>query len=178
MPDIIINFHDGEILHGRIDDLAFDHPLLRVDIRSVHPNNERALVPLAAIREMIVEGPLPPPDGLAVRSWSRTAFHFVDGGVLRASVSPETSLSRYAGIWKLIEPGANDIQVLAIPYSSLKAVFDIRTWDSRPLLEQRTAGAEEEQRVRTLAHQGAPHAAELHRPQRPLLNRIRKGPAA
>jgi len=64
--------------------------------------------------------------------WERAAFHFIDGQVLRASVAPDSHLGRFGGMWRAVEPGVDEMRTIGIPYTSLKGVFKLREWDSRP----------------------------------------------
>jgi hypothetical protein len=152
---VLVIFHDGEVLHARIADLSLALPVLDAEITGVDPNNERALVPLSAIRMMIVGEIESAPGGSVLESWDRAAFHFVDGQVLRARISPDTTLGVFGGTWVVVEPDSDERRRLAIPYSSLKGVFQLRSWDSRPAGERaaRAAGAAPhlDQVVRALA---------------------------
>ena len=155
MEPVLVIFHDGEVLHARIADLSFGLPVLNAEITGVDPNNERALIPLSAVRMMIVGEIEAAPGGSVLESWDRAAFHFVDGQVLRARISPDTTLGVFGGTWLVVEPGSDERRRLAIPYSSLKGVFQLRSWDSRPAGERaaRAAGAPPhlDQVVRALA---------------------------
>ncbi len=131
MPVVLIRFLDGEILHGDVDDLSFDRALLEVDVRGADPNNERALLPLSSIRQVVIGNPQAAPPQAS--GWDRAAFHFVDGQVLRAHIAPDSRLGRFGGIWQVAEPGLSEMRTVGIPYSALKGVFKLRQWDSRPL---------------------------------------------
>lgn len=136
---VLIRFLDGEILRAEVDEITFDRTLLEAEVSGADPNNERALFPLTAIRQVIIGHPEPvPPD---VAGWDRAAFHFVDGQVMRASVAADSRLGRYGGVWRLVEADAPELRTVAIPYSALKGVFKLRQWDSRPLSTR--AGGEE-----------------------------------
>ena len=177
MPVVVISFSDGEVLHAETPDITFDLAILEAELRSVDPNGERALFPLTAIRQVIVGDPEPAPPAHVVAGWDRAAFHFADGEVLRASISPDVMLGRHGGVWRIVEPDGAEMRTVAIPYASLKGVFHIRQWDSRP------AGASDENgRIEQLARimserelYGAQGRAVPHR--RALLSRMR-GPRA
>ena len=173
MAEVLISFLDGELLHAEVGELTFDHPLLEAEMRGVDPNNERALLSLAAIRQIVVGDaePLPPADELA--GWDRAAFHFNDGQVMRASISPDATLGHYGGVWRTVEPGAAELRTIAIPYSALKGIFRVRQWDSRPLSERSSEGRVE-QLARILSER-ANQPADGGRPPRPLISRVRRG---
>lgn len=131
VPSVLIRFLDGEILHGDVDDLSFDRALLEVDVRGADPNNERALLPLSSIRQVLIGEPEVTPQEAS--TWDRAAFHFTDGQVLRAHIAPGSRLGRFGGAWQVWEPGLPEVRTLGIPYTALKGVFKLRQWDSRPL---------------------------------------------
>ncbi len=156
MPRVLIRFLDGEILHAEVEDLSFESAVLEAEMRGADPNNERALLPLSAIRQVVIGNAEPVPDDLA--GWDRAAFHFIDGQVMRASIAPDSRLARCGGVWRTVEPGASEMQVLGIPYTSLKGVFKLRQWDSRPVSARSGSDGRLEQVVRILAERdgGAP----------------------
>jgi hypothetical protein len=171
VPLVLISFLDGEIAHAEIADLSFDRPLVEAEVRGADPNNERALFPLSAIRQMVVGLPEPAPHDLA--SWDRAAFHFIDGQVLRASVAPDSLLGRFGGLWRAVEPGATEMRSLGIPYSSLKGVFKLRQWDSRPVGARSGPDAHLDQMARILAERDGGAAAPAP-PRHPLIDRVRQ----
>jgi len=176
MPAVVISFHDGEVLHATTPKLTFDRPILQADVQSVDSNSDRALLPLVAIRQLIVGDtePAPPPEVL--ETWDRAAFHFLDGQVLRAYIAPEVALGRHGGVWRIVERGSTELRVLAVPYSSLKGVFRLRRWDSRPSAEReaKEAGAplHLEQVVRALAERDARSRRRPRIHKAPLLDRV------
>ena len=172
VPLVLISFLDGEIIHADVGDLSFDRPLLEAEVRGADPNNERALFPLTAIRQLLVGQPEPVPDDLP--AWDRAAFHFIDGQVLRASVAPDSLLGRFGGLWRAVEPGTPELRILGIPYSSLKGVFKLREWDSRPVGARSGADAHLDQVARILAERDAGGSAPSPLPQRPLISRVRQ----
>ena len=180
MPQVVVTFHDGEVLFAEIDGPTFDLPVLEAEIRNVDSNSERALLPVTAIREILVSDGGPVPSGDVLETWDRAAFHFTDGQVLRARIGPEPLLGRHGGVWTLLEPDAEETRVVGIPYTSLKGVFRIRQWDSRPAGERaaRAAGVPVhlEAMVDALAERQArstPGEATRRRPLADRMNRPR-----
>lgn len=155
MPRLVIVFHDGELLYAETEELHFDLPVIEADITNVDSNGERAILPLAGIRQMIVDDVLPAPPESELERWDRAAFHFLDGQVFRAWVAPDVLLGAHGGIWPTVEPGSDELRRLAIPYSSLKGVFRLRQWDGRSPGERTSRGQGEDhhldQMVRVLA---------------------------
>lgn len=170
MGEVLINFLDGEILHAEIGELSFEHPLLEAEVRGVDPNNERALFPLSAIRQIILGGPEPGPPASEMEEWDRAAFHFGDGQVLRASIAPDAVIGRYGGIWRICEQGSGEVRTMGIPYTALKGVFQLRQWDSRPQRE-RAGDSHIDHLARVLAER---EAAETAPARRPLISRVRR----
>jgi hypothetical protein len=172
VPLVLISFLDGEIVHAEVSDLSFDCPLVEAEVRGADPNNERALFPLTAIRQFVVGQPAPAPGDLA--GWDRAAFHFVDGQVLRASVAPDSRLGRFGGLWRAVEPGSPEVRTLGIPYSSLKGVFKLRQWDSRPVGARSGADTHLDQMARILAERDAGGMGSSPAHRQPLISRVKQ----
>src|ERR1700740_1435202 len=102
MPSVLISFLDGEMLYAETADLSFDQQVVEAELHGGDPKHERALFPGTAIRTLIVGDSEPAPEERAVAQWDRAAFHFVDGEVLRASISPDVQLGRHGGVWRLV----------------------------------------------------------------------------
>jgi hypothetical protein len=176
MPQVVISFLDGEILHAEMPDITFELAVLEAEFRSVDPNAERALFATSAIRQIMVGNATPAPPHDELERWDRAAFHFSDGQVLRASIAPEATLGRHGGVWRIVEPGSEEVVTVAIPYTALKGVFHIRQWDSRPLSE-RDEDARLDQLARVLAERESGGGAPAP-PRRALLARMRRPGAA
>jgi len=174
MPAVVISFIDGEVLHADTPEITFDLAVLEAEFRSVDPNSERAILPVTAIRQILVGDPVAAPAPEVVAGWDRAAFHFADGEVMRASIAPDVVLGRHGGVWHIVEPGATEMRIVAIPYTSLKGVFHIRQWDSRAPAERDVDG-HLEQLARILAEREM-HAAggPAEPPRRALLARMRR----
>jgi hypothetical protein len=179
MPDVVISFLDGEVLYARTPLITFDLPLIEAEISDVDPNSERALLPVCAIRQLIVGTSQPAPDAATVGRWDKAAFHFLDGHVLRASISPDVLLGRHGGVWKTVEPGSSELCTLAIPYTALKGVFRVRQWDSRPVKERGGRPGDASTQLDDLARvleerdaRGGPISVPSYR--RTLFDRVRK----
>jgi hypothetical protein len=170
---VLISFLDGEIVHAEIDDLSFDHLLLEGEVRGADPNNDRALFPLSAIRQLVIGHPQAAP--VDASTWDRAAFHFTDGQVLRASIAPDATLGRFGGVWRLVEAGAAEVRTLGIPYTALKGVYQLRHWDSRPVGSRGAADSRADRLARTLAERDAGSEPSAVR-QRPLISRFQTGP--
>jgi hypothetical protein len=189
MPPVVITFNDGEVMWAETPTITFDLPVIEAEIRNVDSNSERALLPLAAIRQLMVGEVRPAPGPETLAAWDRAAFHFLDGHVLRAWLGPEVRLGPHGGVWELVEHGTPDpeLRTIAVPWGSLKGVFQIRQWDSRPAGERAARAAGEpvhlENMIRVLAERearaAAPRPAASDAPLAQRLRRARdRGPAA
>lgn len=176
MPVVIISFSDGEVLHAEVPELTFALPVIEADVRGVDLNNQRAILPLTAITQIVVGTPVPAPDASAVATWDRAAFHFLDGQVLRASIAPGAVLGRHGGVWQVVEPDGHEMTTLALPYCALKGVFQVRQWDSRPFGDR--SGADRLDPVTRVLAERERHLEEMTTPEqrRPLLSRIGRRP--
>jgi hypothetical protein len=176
MTAIVISFMDGEVLHAEAPELTFELAILEAELRTVDPNGERALFSVSAIRQVLVGDPRPAPPPGEVERWDRAAFHFSDGEVLRGSIAPQALLGRFGGVWDVVEPDADVVRTIGIPYAALKGVFRIRQWDSRPFGER---GDEDhlDQLARVLSErETAGNGAAPH--HRALMSRMRRPPDA
>jgi hypothetical protein len=177
MPPVLINFLDGELLYAETREITFDQQVIEAEIGGVDPNNDRALFPVSAIRQVIIGEAAPAPDEATIGGWDRAAFHFTDGEVMRASISPEVTLGRHGGVWRVVEPGSPELRTVGIPYAVLKGVYRIRQWDSRPPSE-RAPEDRFDQIARILAEREVYATTDQAPPRRPLLSRMRSVPAA
>jgi hypothetical protein len=65
------------------------------------------------------------------------------------------------------------MRTLGIPYSSLKGVFKLRQWDSRPVGSRSGADAHVNQVARILAERDGGGMAPPPAPEGPLISRVR-----
>jgi hypothetical protein len=179
MPLVVVTFHDGEVLYAETPEITFALPVLEAEVRNVDSNSQRALLPLGAIRQLLIGDVEPAPPDEVLSTWDRAAFHFLDGQVLRVWIGPEVILGQHGGIWRAVEPGSDELRILAIPYTSLKGVYQLRQWDSRSGSE-RAAGASAtslhlDAMVRVLAEREARATRQrVNRKGTPLLERVRR----
>jgi hypothetical protein len=179
MPLVVVTFHDGEVLYAETPELTFALPVLEAEVRNVDSNSQRALLPLGAIRQILIGDVEPAPAESVLATWDRAAFHFLDGQVLRAWIGPDVTLGQHGGIWRAVEPGSDELYSLAIPYASLKGVYQLRQWDSRPGSERapRADGIplHVDTMVRVLAEREARATRQrVTREGTPLLERMRR----
>jgi hypothetical protein len=181
MPLVMITFQDGEAIWAETPTITFDLPVIEAEIHNVDSNSERALLPLTAIRQLIVGEVRPAPGVETLAAWDKAAFHFLDGHVLRAWLGPEVRLGPHGGVWELVEQGTPEpeLRTIAVPWSSLKGVFQIRQWDSRPAGERAARAAGEpvhlDNMIRILAEREARSAGPRgQRPETSLTQRLQR----
>jgi hypothetical protein len=180
MPSVVISFLDGEVLFAETPEILFDLPVIEAQVENVDANSERALIPTTAIRQIIVGRAEPTPDKATVESWDKAVFHFLDGQILHAHIAPEAALGRHGGIWRLVERGGEELRTLAIPYTSLKAIFRVRVWDSRTAGERAARDAGVSPHLDTVVRVLAEREARAHggtvgdAEEAPLISRMRR----
>ncbi len=176
MPDVVISFVDGEVLHAATPELTFDLPIIEAEMRGVDANTDEALFPLAAIRLLLVGDVEPAPEAADLETWDRAVFHFNDGETLRVHMAPDALLGRHGGLWRVVEPGSDEMRTLGIPYSALKGIYRVRQWDSRSPADRRAGDpdARADQLTRILAERDERAGAEPRRQPQPLMRRVRR----
>jgi hypothetical protein len=148
MARVNVRFFDDETLEGEVGELDFDQPdfVLDVDDASGLENNEKAWVPLSAVKwvSLAPRGP----NG-SEREPRKVAIRFIDGEVMRAHMDGDVERHRYGIVVNLrpepplASPGhaAGDGLTpsrLAIPFSAIKALFYVRHFDGREEEDQGT----------------------------------------
>lgn len=128
---VLVRFADDEILEGAVDRLDLDRPDFELVVADPGTNNRRALIPLPSVKCITLgRRPLDPPARLD--NMQKVALRFLDGEVIKGLVSESPRRGKYGVTVELMSPAGDEIEVLGIPYHSLKAVFYLKSWDSRP----------------------------------------------
>lgn len=137
---MLVCFDGDEVAEGNTEDLDLDraHFMLRTDDRS---DGGAAIVPLASVKRIVIENdrvaePMP-------HDVLRTvALHFWDGEVITGLLRELPRRQRHGMVLELVGPEADRAEILALPYHALKAVFFLRSSDTRqPRLHSRTSHA-------------------------------------
>ena len=127
---VVVRFLDDEILEGRVERFGLDEPNLELVFDGAG-NNERALVPLPSIKRVTLEvrqpEPMPP-----AKEQPRVAIRFQDGEVLKGYLDGPPEHAPYGLTLRLLSVERDRLETLAIPYTALKALFYLKSWDSRP----------------------------------------------
>jgi hypothetical protein len=183
---VLVCFDGDEVAEGHTGDLDLDRAefMLRIDDRS---DGRAAIVPLASVKRIVVEHdrvaePIPHD---VVR---KVALHFWDGEVVTGLLREVPRRQRHGMVLELVSPQADRAEVLALPYHALKAVFFLRSWDTRqPRVHGRSSRARrtlprhdaplidllsEIRGLRGLRHRGQISDVEYERRRSQVLNRI------
>lgn len=136
MAHAIYAFMDGEILHGDPPRRDLDHPVLETRIHNVGTNNRGAFVPLTSLKYVLFDSHAPS-SPIDLQKYQRIAIHFVDHEVLRGYAERQIRPSRYGVTLSLIAPDLSEVKELGIPFSSIKGIFYLKTWQAgeSPLVE-------------------------------------------
>jgi hypothetical protein len=128
---VLVFFADGEILEGAVDALDLDRPDFDLHLSDPDANNECVLVPLPSVKR-ICTGRHPVRRSLQTDQLQKVAIRFRDGEVVKGLLAGGPQRAHH-GVWvELVDPDGDELVVLGIPYANLKAVFSLKSWDSRP----------------------------------------------
>ena len=128
---VTIRFLDDEIMEGRVATVNLDQPNLELEMVDQASNNERALIPLPSIKRITLGNGTPTPDEQA-RAEKKVAIRFQDGEVLKGYLDGELLHAAYGVTMRLMAVEKDRIETLGIPYTALKALFYLKSWDTRP----------------------------------------------
>ena len=128
---VTIRFLDDEIMEGRVGSIGLDQPNLELEMLDQASNNERALIPLPSIKRIALGSAAPTADELA-RAETKVAIRFQDGEVLKGYLDGDLVHATYGVTMRLMSVEKDRIETLGIPYTALKALFYLKSWDTRP----------------------------------------------
>jgi len=127
---VTVRFLDDEIIEGQVGTLDLDAPNVELELPDAASNNERALIPLPSIKRITLWAGKPTAE--QARADRKVALRFQDGEVLKGYLSGGLQLSGHGVTFKLLAIDRSRIETLAIPYTALKALFYVKSWDTRP----------------------------------------------
>jgi hypothetical protein len=128
---VTIRFLDDEIMEGRVSSVSLDQPNLELEMLDQASNNERALIPLPSIKRIALGSGAPTPAEQA-RTEQKVAIRFQDGEVLKGYLDGDLVHAAYGVTMRLMSVEKDRIETLGIPYTALKALFYLKSWDARP----------------------------------------------
>jgi len=164
-------FLDGETLHGDPPG-DLDAPVLETRIHNLGTNNRGAFVPLSSLKYVLLDS-RPPSASLDLNRYQRIAILFVDNEVLRGYSERQFRPCRYGVNLTLISPDRSEIKEMGIPFTALKGIFYLKTWEGgeSPIVESDWVPRileSREREQRRIQYGGATRT----RPKMPLLERI------
>ena len=128
---ITVRFLDDEIMEGRVAAITLDQPNIELDLPDAGTNNERALIPLPSIKRITLKAGAPTAAEQA-RAERKVAIRFSDGEVLKGYLDGKLEHATHGIVLRLLTVEKDRIETLAIPYTALKALFYLKSWDTRP----------------------------------------------
>jgi hypothetical protein len=128
---VTIRFLDDEIMEGRVEAISLDQPNIEMEMSDQASNNERALIPLPSIKRITLKAGAPSSEEQA-RAALKIAIRFQDGEVLKGYLDGELQHASHGVTMRLMTVEKDRIETLGIPYTALKALFYLKSWDTRP----------------------------------------------
>jgi len=128
---VTIRFLDDEIMEGRVGSTSLDQPNLELEMLDQASNNERALIPLPSIKRIALGSGVPTAAEKA-RAEKKVAIRFQDGEVLKGYLDGDLVHATYGVTMRLMSVEKDRIETLGVPYTALKALFYLKSWDTRP----------------------------------------------
>ncbi|HEV7678148.1 MAG TPA: hypothetical protein VGQ42_06235 [Candidatus Dormibacteraeota bacterium] len=125
---VLVRFSDDETLEGDAVSLDLDRPDFELVLVDPGANTRRALIPLPSVKFVTFDR-----RSLSTRrdldDMQKVALHFVDGEVITGLLGDDPRRGRYGVQLELVSRAGDEVELLGIPYDSLKALFFLRTWD-------------------------------------------------
>jgi hypothetical protein len=128
---VTVRFLDDEIMEGRVGAISLDQPNIELDMPDEASNNERALIPLPSIKRITLGAGQPTAEEQS-RAQRKVAIRFQDGEVLKGYLDGDLQHASHGVTMRLMSVEKDRIETLGIPYTALKALFYLKTWDTRP----------------------------------------------
>jgi hypothetical protein len=128
---VTIRFLDDEIMEGQTGEVDLDQPKLELQFPE-SSNNERALIPLPSIKRITIAAENPTAAEKA-RVGKKVAIRFQDGEVLKGYLDGSLKHGRHGLMLRLLNVERDRIETLGVPYTAVKALFYLKSWDARPV---------------------------------------------
>jgi Short C-terminal domain len=128
---VTIRFLDDEIMEGRVASLSLNQPNIELDMPDEASNNQHALIPLPSIKRITLKAGVPTSTE-QTRAKRKVAIRFQDGEVLKGYLDGDLQHASHGLTMRLMNISKDRIETLGIPYTALKALFYLKSWDTRP----------------------------------------------
>jgi hypothetical protein len=132
VPKLTVRFLDNEVIEGSADGVDLDQPDFHLSVDEDSDNNRGAWIPVPAVKKISLDSG--PADDHAAGADKMVALRFQDGEILRGYLNGSLQHHRYGLTMTLYSIDKMSMDKLAIPYTSLKALFYVKSWDSRPMV--------------------------------------------
>jgi hypothetical protein len=130
VPKLTVRFVDNEVIEGTADDFDMESPDFHLQVAEGSGNNAAAWIPLPAVKKINLQSG--PADEHAESASKMVAIRLQDGEVMRGYLNGSLEHRAYGLQLTLYSRDRKSMESLAIPYTSLKALFYLKSWDSRP----------------------------------------------
>ncbi|HEY0492557.1 MAG TPA: SHOCT domain-containing protein [Candidatus Dormibacteraeota bacterium] len=127
---ITVRFLDDEIMEGHAGVVDLDQPQIELEFAE-SSNNERALIPMPSIKRITIAAGKPT-QAESSRSGKKVAIRFQDGEVLKGYLDGSLEPGRHGIKLRLLSQERDHIETLGVPYTAVKALFYVKSWDARP----------------------------------------------
>ena len=131
MPNLTVRFTDDEVIEGSAETFDLESPDFHLEVTGGSGNNTAAWIPLPAVRKIQLDSA--PADEHGATADKMVAVRLQDGEVMRGYLNGSLAHHKYGLTMTLYSQDKQKMDTYAIPYTSLKALFYLKTWDSRPL---------------------------------------------
>lgn len=127
---VVVRFKDDEIVDGVVPEIDLDQPDFTLEFDG-ESGGRVAIVPVASVKSILIQRVELESD-LDRTHMSTVAVHFWDGEVMHGLLGSEPERRRYGMTLPLVSPALDEVEVLGIPYASVKAIF-VSSSDSGPM---------------------------------------------
>ena len=117
-------------MEGQAADLDLDQPDFVLKVTDMASNNRQAIIPIGSVKSLLLERRELDEEPNTARL-KKVAIRFWDSEVLKGLVDDEPGRSKYAMTLSLLSPALDEIEVFAIPYAAVKAIYFVKSWDAR-----------------------------------------------
>ncbi|MHB8509633.1 MAG: hypothetical protein ACYDGR_13465 [Candidatus Dormibacteria bacterium] len=125
-----MRFLDNEVVEGSAPTIDLDAPDFHLAVAGAASNNTGAWIPLPSVKK-INFGSGPADDHVSTAD-KMVAVRFNDGEVMRGYLNGSLQHHRYGLTMTLYSRDKKSQETVGIPYTSLKALWFLKSWDGRP----------------------------------------------
>ncbi len=168
MPEVLLTFMDGEVISAEAPLIDFHSAILRLTSLEPGDNNRDFIAPLSSIKYMVFGGEEEEPELPLDDLMGKVVIHFTDHEVIRAYAGRDTLGGPHGIIYTVVDPERRVRRRIGVPYTSVKAIFSVKRWDSRGRVPGKTFS-----RVAKILAEREAGVVLDHRRRMPVLERTR-----